>query len=96
MCFPLGQALGDPGDVVRIQSGCTQSELEISPGVIWSKDWNLLCVQSWGVGILSGCSRLKVGIFTAFLGGVVGVLSAGSGLHWKLIQVSLAQVLASS
>lgn len=96
MCFPLGRALGNPGQVVRIQSGCSQSELEIRQGVIWSRDWNLLCVQGWGVGTLSGCSRLNVGIFTAFLGGVVGSSQTAPGLHWKPIQVNLAQVLASS
>lgn len=77
--FPVGTGSGGSWSVVWIQSGCFQSELEIRPGVIWSRDWNLLCVQGWGVGTLSGCSRRNVGIFTAFPGGVVGVLSDGSG-----------------
>lgn len=32
--FPIGTGSGDPGQVVGIQSGCSQAELEISPGVI--------------------------------------------------------------
>ena len=36
--------------------------------------WDLL-VQSLGVGTLSGCSPLDVGIFTEFLDGVVGIHS---------------------
>lgn len=76
-CFMLGPTLGVLHQVVGIPSGCSMSELEANPGVVWSRCWDLnLGARSPGVVSLGQTvSGMAVGNPSDGCGPILGISS---------------------